>query len=320
MADHAAKASPDDVESPMPRCVYVVGMHRSGTSATADVLGRLGLISPATDELIPATGTNERGHHESKSLVRFNERLLAAVGGTWAAPPTLAPGWEGDQALDERRAEGATTFATVFPRSPASWKDPRHCILLPFWQTVLGPGTAAVFVYRQPLEVARSLQWRDGLQLTHGLALWERYARAACANLEGIPTYCSDYGRLVDDPRAWCSEVAAFLGQTGVVIDAARIEAAPTAVERELQHQSSDGDDGRGLGDSSRLVAETLQGRQGAHHPWRSPDLGPEPAWVADVLAMRLEYDLLHRSHRAVMSSRALRVALAVGRLRRRPS
>jgi hypothetical protein len=319
MADHDAKASPADVESPTPRCVYVVGMHRSGTSATAHVLGQLGLESPAGDELIPATGTNERGHHESKALVRFNEHLLATLGGTWAAPPTPPPGWERDKALADRRAEAATTFGTVFPRRPASWKDPRHCILLPFWQTVLGPGTAAVFVYRRPLEVARSLQARDGLQLTHGLALWERYARAASANLDGIPTFCSDYGRLVDDPQAWCTEVAAFLAQTGVVIDAARIEEAAAVVDRELQHQSSD-DEGPGLGDSSRMVAEALQGRQGAHHPWRSPDLGPEPAWVTDVLTMRLEYDLLQRSHRAVMASRALRVALAVGRLRRRPS
>jgi hypothetical protein len=293
-------------------------MHRSGTSATAAVLGQLGLQSPSVDELIPATRTNARGHHESKALVQFNERLLAALGGSWTAPPTLGPGWEGDGALAEVRTEAADTFAAVFPRPTAAWKDPRNCIVLPFWRTVLGPGTAAVLVYRDPLEVARSLASRDGLTLTHGLALWERYVRSACTNLEGMPTLCTEYRHLLDDPRRWCTEAVAFLAGAGVPVDATGVDGASASVDGDLRHQAAVLDDEHWPGHSGRRIVEILRSLNGPHHRWRAPDLGPEPLWVDDVLTIRRELDLLDRAHRAVTSSRALRFATAVGRLRRR--
>lgn len=196
-------------------CVFVVGMHRSGTSATAEVLGRLGLASPSPDELVPATSANQRGHFEAKTLVRLNDRLLTALGGTWSAPPPLAAGWERADSLHELRIEAEASFATVFPTRPAAWKDPRNCIVLPFWLSVVGPGSAAVFVYRDPLEVARSLESRNDLRLTLGLALWERYARDACANLEGVPTFCTDFRRVLDDPEQWCREMVDFLAGRG---------------------------------------------------------------------------------------------------------
>jgi hypothetical protein len=295
-------------------------MHRSGTSATAGVLGRLGLESPAADELIPATRTNEQGHYESKALVRFNERLLSTLGGTWAAPPTLAPEWERGVALTELRSEAADTFATVFPPGTAAWKDPRNCIVLPFWQAVLGPRSAAIFVYRDPLEVARSLESRDGLRLTHGLALWERYVRAASANLDGVPTLCTDYGRLLEDPRAWCADAVAFLAQIGVPVDAAQADRAGVSVDGALRHQRAAVTDRRLAGDSQTLILQTLRSLDGPHHRWRSPDLGTESDEVDDILAMRLQFDLLARANRSMRASRAYRFASAVGRLRgRRP-
>ena len=301
-------------------CVFVVGMHRSGTSATAEVLGRLGLASPSPDELVPATSANQRGHFEAKTLVRLNDRLLTALGGTWSAPPPLAAGWERADSLHELRIEAEASFATVFPTRPAAWKDPRNCIVLPFWLSVVGPGSAAVFVYRDPLEVARSLESRNDLRLTLGLALWERYARDACANLEGVPTFCTDFRRVLDDPEQWCREMVDFLARAGVSVDDARLQEATTSVDETLRHQRAVVEDGPGLGDSQRRILEVLHSLDGPHHPWRSPDLGPEPDWVADVLAMRLELDLLGRAHRSMLSSRAFRVATAVGRLRGRPS
>lgn len=307
-------------EASAPRCVFVVGMHRSGTSATTEVLGRLGLESPAPDEQIPATGTNQQGHHESKALVRLNERLLTALGGTWTAPPALATGWEHDDSLDQLRNEAADTFASVFPRRTAAWKDPRNCIVLPFWRAVVGPATAAILVYRDAAEVAHSLQSRDGLRLTHGLALWERYVRSACANLDGIPTFCADYRRLLDDPRAWSAEVVTFLAQVGVPVDAQRIDAATSSIDGTLHHQRATPNRTHELDHSQPLIMETLRSLDGHHHPWRSPDLGPEPDWVGDVLAMRLELDQLGRAQRMMERSRAFQFATAVGRLRGRRS
>jgi len=308
----------------------VIGMHRSGTSATAAVLGRLGLASPPARELVPATATNRHGHVESRTLLQLNNRLLRVLGGTWSAPPRLSPGWERADDLGPLRTEASSLFTTVFPRLPAAWKDPRNCILLPFWRTVVPPPAAAVLVYRDPLEVAGSLRRRDGIPLTGGLAIWERYLRAACANLDGLPTLCSDYHSLVDDPAQWCTTAASFLARLGVVVEEERIAQASDSVDRTLRHERRDaeaesdgkpgapeGAGGAGWGESQGRILETLRSRHGAHHPWHSPDLGSEPDWVGDVLDMQLEIDLLQRSQDSLAASRAHRVAAGVQKLRR---
>jgi len=303
-----------------PGCVFVIGMHRSGTSATAAVLDELGLESPSADELVPPTRTNQRGHFEAKTLVRLNDRLLTTVGGTWSAPPPLVPGWERADSLDELRAEASASFDAVFPHRPAAWKDPRNCIVLPFWQSVLGPGTAAVLVYRDPIEVARSLQARNQFSLTEGLALWERYVRSACANLNGLPTLCCDFQSLLDHPRKWCEEAVAFLALVGIAVDTAPLDQAADSVDGSLRHQHKATEGAHGLGSSQRRILEILRSMDGPHHAWPSPDLGLEPDWVGDVLAMRLDLDMLGRAHRSLTTSRAYRLATAVGRLRGRES
>ena len=45
----------------------------------------------------------------------------------------------------------------------------------------------AVLVFRDPMEVARSLQERDGFPLTLGLALWHRYVRQSLVSVDRLP-------------------------------------------------------------------------------------------------------------------------------------
>ena len=61
--------------------VVVLGMHRSGTSALAGMLGLAGLAMPRT-LLAPSSG-NERGLWESESVKSFNEDLLRDLATTW---------------------------------------------------------------------------------------------------------------------------------------------------------------------------------------------------------------------------------------------
>ena len=140
--------------------IFVIGMHRSGTSAVTASLAALGIALPEESNRIAASQWNERGNLESRALTDFNDRLLASQGGTWSGPPELPPGWEADPALDSWRAQAGRAFAKFLPSPPMVWKDPRNCITLPFWRTVVAEPLAAVFVYRDPLEVARSLQAR----------------------------------------------------------------------------------------------------------------------------------------------------------------
>ena len=78
--------------------VLVVGMHRSGTSAVTGAVGRLGLAVPAAPDLVTGRPDNPV-HFESRALTDVDDAVLRAAGGTWSAPPVLAPGWDKSAAV-----------------------------------------------------------------------------------------------------------------------------------------------------------------------------------------------------------------------------
>ncbi len=303
-------------------CVLVIGMHRSGTSATAGTLAALGLATATGDDLASPRTSNERGYFESNQMMLVNRRLLFALGGTWSGPPRLLPGWETDHALDDLRIAASTAFAERFPSRPMVWKDPRNCITLPFWRGVITPPLAAVFVYRDPIEVARSLRVRNDVGLTYGLALWDRYVRAACTNLVGLPTMVVDYARILREPSAWIEELVDFLGGIGVETDATKRDTAVASLDAGLRHHHPGHDQAPGLSNSQFEVIAALRHLDGPNASWVAPDFGPEPDWVDDVLALRLAADelriKLHRLER--QTSRTVRAVRRLGRLRRNPT
>ncbi|MEI9983900.1 MAG: hypothetical protein WDN69_12225 [Aliidongia sp.] len=61
------------------RAIFVLGMHRSGTSALTRVLGLCGADLPG--RLIEADpATNERGFWEPRELVALHDEVLGAAG------------------------------------------------------------------------------------------------------------------------------------------------------------------------------------------------------------------------------------------------
>ena len=76
-------------------CVAVIGVGRSGTSATAGLLVNLGLSGPRGDDLLPATSFNQSGHWESRSVIRCNVKLLRSVGASGHGPPPTTLNWDG---------------------------------------------------------------------------------------------------------------------------------------------------------------------------------------------------------------------------------
>jgi hypothetical protein len=95
-------------------------------------------------------------------------------------------------------------------------KDPRFCITLPFWleacDAVQLPATVCV-INRAPLEVARSLQARDGFPLGYGLRLYARYRQCLEAALPAS-AHLVTYDALIDHPALILRELAASLPLT----------------------------------------------------------------------------------------------------------
>jgi hypothetical protein len=277
-------SGPDAVGS---RHAAVVGMHRSGTSATANCLAELGLTTPTPDDLLGAGKHNERGHWESKTLTRFDESILRHLGGTWSAPPCLPAGWEDadDPAMRDLRSKATGLAESILGRPPQVIKDPRLCLTLPLWRRVLPSEPAAVLVFRQPLEVALSLQRRDGFPLSLGLALWYRYVRQSLVSLVDLPVLVVEYARALHEPRQWVDDLVTFLGDSGITPGSDRSETASQVLQDDLRHHH-ESTVSASLESDQQPLLDVLRSRLGAHEKWSIPELPPEPVWVSDVISL----------------------------------
>jgi len=273
----------------MSRGVFVLGMHRSGTSAATRLVNLLGVPTCIEEDLLPRTDDNPRGYWESGSLTAFNDGIFDALESDWSCPPRLDPGWETDPVLVELRAEATTLFSRVFPAEPWVWKDPRNCITLPLWTTALAVEPAVVLVHRNPLEIAASLNARDDLGKVYCLALWERYLQSCLSAASGLPALVTTYDEILDDPAAWCEVVRDFLGGVGVATG----ELASNAldyVDPELRHSQLTSQDVVGdpaVSSAQRELLGVLERLRGAHDTLSAPSLPEETPTTEALLSER---------------------------------
>ena len=116
--------------------LIVLGMHRSGTSSLAGVLGHMGMGLP--QDLMQAEEMNARGFFESNVITQLNEDLLASAGMTWWAPQRFPRDWLGSDAAREFATRAHAALQAEFgDTGPFVLKDPRMCRLMLFWLPVL---------------------------------------------------------------------------------------------------------------------------------------------------------------------------------------
>lgn len=186
--------------------IMVLGMHRSGTSALAGLLTQLGGDGPATP--LRSSPSNQLGHFEPEALYPIQDALLASAGTTWSDYTRFPENWLtshkadefADRVKDLLKAEfGTSRFFVV--------KDPRNCRLLPFWRSLLSQENIKplfVHMHRNPIEVAQSLQKRDGFDLEYSYLLWLRYILDAEIGTRGQTRSFTSYDLLLEK---WPSEI-----------------------------------------------------------------------------------------------------------------
>jgi hypothetical protein len=216
--------------------VFVLGMLRGGTSATARAINLLGVPACVRFDLKPAGPFNPKGHWESLSVHRLNSRLLRQIGRDWFCPPPVELACESLFTTPLERAQ--RIFKSVHPTAQWVWKDPLSCLTLPFWLTALTVSPIFVLVVRNPLEVAESACWRwPDFTKELSLALWERYMRHALTHVHGMPVLVTRYEDMLKDPDSWCTEVSSFLTSAGVTLPSASGgSAVANFLEQDLYH------------------------------------------------------------------------------------
>ena len=173
--------------------------------------------------------------------------------------------------------------ARSFPRPPMVLKDPRLCITLPLWRKVLAPQPCAVLIVRDPLDVAKSLQVRDGFPITLGLAIWSRYIHQSVKTLAGMPVFALEYGSIFEDPHTRIGELAEFLSSCGLDVSANGVQSAANVFKQDLRHHHNRDAD---YPEHHRQLLQALRWSYGAHDPWSPPLLPDEPQWVSDVVCL----------------------------------
>jgi hypothetical protein len=248
--------------------VLVLGMHRSGTSAVTGVLDALGLPACVEEDRFPIRKWNARGNYESQSLSVFDERLMGRLGGAWFAPPDPPPGWQSDPELEPYRVEAARLFAAAHPFERWVWKDPRACVLLPFWDLVLGRDLPRILVLRNPIESAASLAARNHMSRELALAIAERSIRCALHDSEGRPVFVTAYDHVLQDVGAWSRTAATFLAEANLPLpEPLALSAAVAFLDPELRHHQDSAklDAGAGTSEGLRRIWEWAWDALGIH-------------------------------------------------------
>ena len=199
---------------PRKTAILVAGMHRSGTSAVSRILNLLGCTLPKT--LSSAGPDNPSGFWESMAVKELNERILASAGSAWDDWEPFDARWYESPIAEQFRDRARTTLADEFGDSRLFvLKDPRICRLLPFWIDSLGDFGAEPFIVtpvRNPLDVAMSIEVRNGIDRSIGLLLWLRHHLDAEVTTRHRRRVYVRYERLISEPHAIADEMSDGLG------------------------------------------------------------------------------------------------------------
>ncbi len=193
--------------------VVVLGMHRSGTSALAGVLGKLGCALPT--DLMDAGDGNEKGHWEPQGIVALNDRVLESGGSHWEDWTRFNPGWYRSPLYPSFLQNARDSLRVSFGDEPLFvLKDPRICRLARFWIEAMEAediDLRFVLCLRDPLQVAGSLARRDGMEKDYGALLWLRHTLEAESSTRGRSRIICSHNQLLMDWRSTTDRIGTAL-------------------------------------------------------------------------------------------------------------
>jgi hypothetical protein len=148
----------------------ILGLHRSGTSATAGTLFQLGINMG--EKMLGAIHGNPKGHYENYDYLMLNEEILRRVGGSWDNPPSREK--INPQIFPREIIESFVSYAM---KPVWGLKDPRTLLTLGLWMPYLEEvsNITFIFVHRPFQSSVLSLASRDGMTPENATAILQPY-------------------------------------------------------------------------------------------------------------------------------------------------
>jgi hypothetical protein len=220
------------------KAIIVAGMHRSGTSATTRVLGLAGAQLPKN--LMPANPANEKGYWESMDLYSIHDEILSNAGTSWDDVLRFPEGWfVSEEAQDAQRRILAVLRQEFRAARLFVIKDPRISRLVPLWVRVLRQFESTpsfVLTVRHPLEVAASLNARDGFPIANSLLLWLRHLIEVERTTRGQRRSFVSYDALLTDWRKEINRIGRDLRISWPALPAERCAEVDTFLSASIRH------------------------------------------------------------------------------------
>jgi len=222
-------------------CILIIGMHRSGTSATSGCFSKLGYSIGNT--IIAANKFNAKGYFENDSIFRYNDRLLELMSATWSNTLFLNENWWQDSRILAKKSELIEILSNEYNSATnIIIKDPRISVLLPFYLLVLDELSITVKViinFRNPLEVAASLNKRYNMAKSKAILLYmdallkgEKYSRST----ERVFVH---YNAIIRNPIATIAETLQLLN-INKNLSETEIDDIKSFIEPKLKHNQID--------------------------------------------------------------------------------
>lgn len=218
-------------------CVCIMGMHRSGTSALAGSIARMGFDCGYS--LLPKGEENQKGFYENAEILKINEELLNRAGYSW--PDINSRRIESTLVEDFRkRIEDLIDDEFTSPNR-IMIKDPRFSFTFPVWEIVLnemGYDITVIVAIRNPSEIAGSLYRRNIIPHDQSYLLFCRYVLNALLVSNQCVTRVIDFNDLLKQKSDLLFESLDHL-----VYDELRTESVINRISRflssDLRHESS---------------------------------------------------------------------------------
>lgn len=195
----------------MGKLIFVLGMHRSGTSAMAGCLSHAGIYMGS--ELKAAKSSNSKGHFENKKILAFNVRVLKKSSSSWRDPRPFSTG-QISSIMNYSRKLRKLLDREYSGKQLTGLKEPRCSLLLPLYMEAFSGLDIEVksVVMRRPMaEIAGSLHKRNGISLKKAEQLSAKYHRMI-DQYAGDDVLNIEFSDLVKKPIETLKEVEEFVG------------------------------------------------------------------------------------------------------------
>ena len=214
--------------------LFVLGMHRSGTSALAGALAACGFYL-GRELLPPDPGFNDKGFFESEAVVAIHDEFFAAFGVDWRYCYRLPADCFKSKAADIAVAQIRFVLETDYQTNqPWCIKDPRASVLFPLWRKVLdeeGTDYRVLITQRGPDAIAASLSRRNALSANHSHLMWLYYSLSAEYHTRSSHRAFIDYDELLLNPNQQLSNAFIEIGLKGIDV------VEDLGIEKALKHE-----------------------------------------------------------------------------------